>query len=110
MESILIQELVEEICKYLEAQDIINFHLAYNYPMSARLLPIIKNELNKIEYKLNLIKNRVKYHNCEPSSDGSEGYGDGILRASINLIISSKNPKCINWDYFNNNWWKYDFK
>lgn len=107
MESILIQELVGEICKYLETQDIINFHLAYNIPMSAKLLLIFNNELNKIEYKFKLIKKVVKNHNCEPSCGG---YDDDILRESIKLIIKSKDPKRINWDYFNNNWWKYDFK
>lgn len=38
MEKILIRELVDTICVYLDIQSIINLHICYNYPLSVKWL------------------------------------------------------------------------
>lgn len=38
MDKILIRELVDIICYYLDIESIVNFHLTYNYPLSSNWL------------------------------------------------------------------------
>ena len=59
MDTILIRELVDEICYYLEIPDLINFHFAYSYPLSSRWLKIIYDAHKKE------IKDLTQFHKEE---------------------------------------------
>lgn len=43
MDKILIRELVDIICDYLDIRSIINFHISYDYPLSVKWILIYKS-------------------------------------------------------------------
>lgn len=102
IESIFIPELIEEVCKYLEAGGVINFHLAFNLNMNPRVLMGINNYIDDLEYKIKVIRQKVRDHSCASPANGE------ILIGAINLIVNDKCPRNINWQRYYNNYWKYD--
>jgi hypothetical protein len=61
IEDILIRELVDTICEYLDFNDIVNFHTAYRFPLSIKWIKELQQKLNTCQIALQMKNKSIEY-------------------------------------------------